>query len=1213
MADNDISIKLTLAAEQFKNNLEKMLSAVDSAMAEIKNDTAAAGQAMKAAFDNLKVKPVADLKAEIDKLAVSYRVLQQGGASLQDLQRAKQALTQRTAELRAQMDGAVGAVRSVGAAVGQTGSTLGEAAHKMVAWGAAMVSLNQLSGVASNVIQTGAAFETLRARLGSVLGSTEAASEAFDRIKAMAASTPFEVRALTDSFIQLTSFGLQPSEAQMRAITDTAAALGGGTESLNRVTLSLGQAWAKGKLQGEEILQMAEAGVPVWDALSNATGKTTEQLQKMSERGELGRSTIVKLIDELGRMNQGASDAQMQTFAGAVSNAKDALDEFFDLIATSGVMDYLKAQIQAVLAEFSRMKESGELQAVAKSISDGMMDAAEAVKLIGSAVKAVVPVLVFLAEVWAVNKVMGFVSGLQKARAEMLTAATAAGTAATGIAGVGVAASVAERSVRMLGRALMIGFVVEAVEGVINLARSFLTASRQTDAAARSAEAAAVAHKKHSDAVKANQAAMEAARTVGVAYVHNFDAQAEVLERSKKENAALLEAINQRHRAEEAGLAIARANAEAYGTQADKLQVSNQATQQAVVKADEKLAALEKLTLQETLYLGVLVRHADEQNDESQSTRDAIKAQRDYVTSLADGLPAAREAAGVARARAIATRLAAETDGDQSAQLDELRMAYGEATVKVLELKAAQERGLATEAQVKAATEVQSIALARYKDALGDTAKAVEAGIAAQQRQNQLAQTAAGVAQTALDWELKIAEAKGDTAKAGELKARQQENEIAATQAQGEAEAALAARFAQKARLLQEQAIANNDNSAATREAIAAALAQAQTHALGAEKATLAAQGLRDLSAAQAEAARTAQELASKQAMLTGFAAGIDAVFGSVSKSLSETSTAASALFERMNAVGNAAGAVFLPAMERAGGTTSQFKTALDAALKSIQDTSLGLSGGGGLTSGFGRWADGVELQASRVKEAWARQGVAAEAMAAQIDAALSTANNGSLRSLSSLVSQSETARRSFSLLDDEDLAGLNRAIDTTKQRIKTIEDAVASARSALRGMADSAEEAILRSKGQVEEIVKRQYQSDLKRLEEQAAQGGNDAGARAEAERARKALAEKYAIDLAAARAETQRAKQEAAQNAADAQANAAIDAARKSAADQAIRNAAPVIDNSRNSATSAATVQTLRLQAPDGSTTDISGQMDVNAVLRTLQQAGLNVAKTS
>ena len=60
-------------------------------------------------------------------------------------------------------------------------------------------------------------------------------------------------------------------------------------------------------LVGEEALQLIERGVPVWDLLAKATGRNVQELQKMSEAGQLGRDVILQLIDAMGRQNAGAT------------------------------------------------------------------------------------------------------------------------------------------------------------------------------------------------------------------------------------------------------------------------------------------------------------------------------------------------------------------------------------------------------------------------------------------------------------------------------------------------------------------------------------------------------------------------------------------------------------------------------------------------------------------------------------------------------------------------------------------------------------------------------------------------------------------------------------------------------------------------------------------------------------------------------------------
>lgn len=424
-------------------------------VAAAQREAAQATEALSSAFKTLGIRPLQAVVEETHKLQAALAQVRASGITSPEQQQAIAAFQTKLAELRAEAQGLQPAAASAAVGVAglsreaeSLGGVVGGAARQVAAMAGAFVGLQGIAGVAKDVINTGAAFETLEGRLSSLLGSSEKAKDVFGQIKDLAKTTPFEVQGLTESYVKLTAFGLQPTMKQMQSIADTAATLGGGTEALTRVTLALGQAWTKNKLQGDEILQLAEAGVPVWDLLAKATGKNTAELQKMAEAGTLGRTVILKLIDALGEENMGASAKLMATFSGAVSNAHDALDEFYSMIAESGVLEYLTKQIQAALKEFDRMKNSGELQAQAKAIADSFVKMAEGVKTAVEAVSAMSGVIKIGIEAYIAWRVaaMTLIPGLNGV-------ATAAGVAATNTKAMGAAAATAAVETRALGAA----------------------------------------------------------------------------------------------------------------------------------------------------------------------------------------------------------------------------------------------------------------------------------------------------------------------------------------------------------------------------------------------------------------------------------------------------------------------------------------------------------------------------------------------------------------------------------------------------------------------------------------------------------------------------------------------------------------------------------------------------------------------------------------
>lgn len=480
---------VTKAATEQQQDLADAKAAADK-IAAGQREAAAAAEALGAAFRQLGIRPLQEVVAETQRLQAALQKVRESGISGPEQQQAISAFQAKLAALKAEAhgvapaaDNAAAGVRDLGREAESMGGMVGGAARQLVAMAGAIVGLQGASNLAKDVISTGAAFETLESRLTSLLGSSDKARDAFSQIKELARSTPFEVAGLTEAYVKLTAFGLQPSMAQMQAIADTAATLGGGTEALSRVTLALGQAWAKSKLQGDEILQLAEAGVPVWDLLAQATGRNVAELQKMSEAGTLGRSVILKLIDALGQENIGASAKLMATFNGAVANAKDALAEFYDMIAKSGVLEYLTDQLRDLLAEFDRMKDTGELQAQAKAIADGFVKTAEGVKTAVEAIAAMSGVIKLAVEGYVAWRVAGMTL------IPMLGGVgTAAAAAAVETRALGASAGAAAGSFGLLGNALRLlkgAALVGIVTEVASLGMEFFKAKAAAEEADR--------------------------------------------------------------------------------------------------------------------------------------------------------------------------------------------------------------------------------------------------------------------------------------------------------------------------------------------------------------------------------------------------------------------------------------------------------------------------------------------------------------------------------------------------------------------------------------------------------------------------------------------------------------------------------------------------------------------------------------------------------
>lgn len=258
--------------------------------------------------------------------------------------------------------------------------SMGRLSQRLGALVAASVGLYTVKRAIQGLLGTGDQFERLRVQLNAVMGSVAEGERAIQWIKQFTRETPYQLEQVSDAFVRLKAFGLDPMDGSMQAMVDQASKLGGGMERLNGISLAVGQAWAKQKLQGEEILQLVERGVPVWELLEKATGKNVQELQKLSSAGKLGRDTIALLIEEIGKSSVGAAAENMSLLSGYVSNLKDSWKNFLDEVAQSGALEYAKDQLKSISDQISIMSEDGRLSKLAQSISDAFVQMGEAIK-----------------------------------------------------------------------------------------------------------------------------------------------------------------------------------------------------------------------------------------------------------------------------------------------------------------------------------------------------------------------------------------------------------------------------------------------------------------------------------------------------------------------------------------------------------------------------------------------------------------------------------------------------------------------------------------------------------------------------------------------------------------------------------------------------------------------------------------------------------------
>ncbi len=183
------------------------------------------------------------------------------------------------------------------------------------------------AGIATLGITTAANFEQMEVSFTTLLKSNARAKEEMAWLKEKAAATPFELADLAQADRTLLGFGFKVDQTRknfLMSMGEIAAAVGVPSARLPDLARIFGQVHAAGAVGMDDINQLIDAGVPIWDMLTAATGKSVKVLRKEIEARKLSSDTFEKATQTYTKNNfAGAMDKQSQTLTGLWSALKD--------------------------------------------------------------------------------------------------------------------------------------------------------------------------------------------------------------------------------------------------------------------------------------------------------------------------------------------------------------------------------------------------------------------------------------------------------------------------------------------------------------------------------------------------------------------------------------------------------------------------------------------------------------------------------------------------------------------------------------------------------------------------------------------------------------------------------------------------------------------------------------------------------------------------
>lgn len=202
--------------------------------------------------------------------------------------------------------------------------SFGEGASKIGKSLSLFVSL-PLIGIGAAALKSSAGMESLETSFTTMLGSASKAAGLMGELKSLAASTPFEAEGLAKTTSTLLQFGVAQQDVIpiLKTLGDVA---GGSQEKLDSMGLAFGQIQSTGRLMGQDLNQLINAGFNPLKEISRTTGSDMTELRQAMENGAISAQMVTAAFKSAttgtGAFTDGMANAS-KTLEGLTSTLGD--------------------------------------------------------------------------------------------------------------------------------------------------------------------------------------------------------------------------------------------------------------------------------------------------------------------------------------------------------------------------------------------------------------------------------------------------------------------------------------------------------------------------------------------------------------------------------------------------------------------------------------------------------------------------------------------------------------------------------------------------------------------------------------------------------------------------------------------------------------------------------------------------------------------------
>lgn len=252
-------------------------------------------------------------------------------------------------------------LQGIGRTAEQEGNKIDAAFNRIGKTIVGVFTVQQAANFARQIVNVRGEIESLQKSF-EILAGKQWGAKLFADIKDFAVNTPMMMNDIAKGAQMLLSFNVAAEEVMpiLRAIGDISM---GDAQKFNSLTLAFSQMSSTGKLMGQDLLQMINAGFNPLSVIAEKTGKSIGELKEEMSAGSLSADKIKQAFMDAtaeGGKFYNMLETQSKGIKGSISNLQGAIDDMLNSIGTDA-QGIITGSIQAATDLVKNYEKVGEV------------------------------------------------------------------------------------------------------------------------------------------------------------------------------------------------------------------------------------------------------------------------------------------------------------------------------------------------------------------------------------------------------------------------------------------------------------------------------------------------------------------------------------------------------------------------------------------------------------------------------------------------------------------------------------------------------------------------------------------------------------------------------------------------------------------------------------------------------------------------------------